>query len=159
MSLSATATTHTLPAIVPAVTAGCRICGATNRLAAHRLHEVARCGHCRVPVTPLQATVAVETIEEFEALTRFATAPVVMEFGAQWCGPCRYLAPELERLAWSLAGRAIVATVDTDRLPEAALAHGVNSLPTLVLFREGREQSRVVGAMTAESIGRRLGVA
>jgi thioredoxin 2 len=159
MNTHAATTPSALPAVVPAVTANCRICGANNRLAAHRLHEVARCGQCRVPMTPLQSTVAVESIEEFEALVHFATVPVIMEFGAAWCGPCRYLAPELERLAWSLPGRAIVATVDTDRLPEAALAHGVNSLPTIVLFQDGAEQNRVVGAMTAESISRRLGVA
>lgn len=159
MNLQATTSQSALPAVVPAVTANCRICGAMNRLAAHRLHELARCGHCRVPMTPLQSTVAVESVEEFEALAHFATVPVVMEFGASWCGPCRYLAPELERLAWSLTGRAIVATVDTDRLPETALTCGVNSLPTIVLFQDGVERNRVVGAMTAESISRRLGVA
>jgi thioredoxin len=98
-------------------------------------------------------------MEEFEALAHFATVPVVMEFGATWCGPCRYLAPELERLAWRTPGRAIVATVDTDRLPEAALTYGVNSLPTMVLFQDGVERNRVVGAMTAETISRRLGIA
>ncbi len=84
--------------------------------------------------------------EEFEQEVLRATEPVLVDFYATWCGPCRALAPTLDELAGDLAGRARVVKLDVDEAPGLARQYGISSIPCLVVFRGGREVGRLVGA-------------
>jgi thioredoxin 2 len=136
----------------------CAACSQENRVPVERLQDKARCAACKAPLLPLARPLKVASTAEFDELVRGAKTPVVVDFWAAWCGPCRTLAPELEKLAQSRAGRTIVAKVDTDAQPELGARFGISSIPTLVLFRDGREQQRVSGAMPAAAIAARLGL-
>lgn len=134
----------------------CSSCGQLNRVPAARLADKARCAACKTALLPLEGPIAVWSTEDFDELVRGASVPVVVDFWAAWCGPCRAVAPELEKLARDRAGRVVVAKVDTDALPDVAGRFGIQSIPTLVLVRDGREAKRVSGAMPASAIASSL---
>jgi thioredoxin 2 len=138
------------------MTRECPACGAANRVPFEKLDKVARCGRCKAPLPPPAEPLAIESESDFEALLAHAPAPVVVDFWAAWCGPCRAIAPELERMARAKAGKAIVAKVDTERLPSLAGRFGIRGIPTLVRFDHGKETQRVSGAMGAEQLARAL---
>jgi len=93
------------------------------------------------PDTPLILTDAT-----FDAAVRDAAAPVLVDFWAPWCPPCRALAPTLDELARDLGGQAVVAKVDIDQNPRLVERFGISSIPTLVVLRDGEETDRVIGA-------------
>jgi len=88
----------------------------------------------------------------FDALVEHTTLPVIVDFWAPWCGPCRAMAPELEAVARNMAGRALVVKVNTDGVPELGERFRIRSIPTLAVFRDGREVTRVSGARPAADI-------
>ncbi len=90
--------------------------------------------------------------EEFEQEVLRAMEPVLVDFYATWCGPCRALAPTLDELAGDLAGRARVLKLDVDEAPELARRYGISSIPCLVVFKGGREVGRLVGAVPKRRI-------
>jgi thioredoxin 2 len=136
----------------------CAACSRENRLPAARLTDKARCAACKAPLLPLARPVAISSVDDFDELVRDAKTPVLVDFWAAWCGPCRAVAPELEKLASSRVGQAIVAKVDTDAQPELSARFGIRSIPTMVVFRNGRETDRVSGAMPASAIAARIGL-
>jgi thioredoxin 2 len=114
--------------------------------------DKAHCAACKAPLLPASKPIPIQSAEEFDELLREAPAPVLIDFWASWCGPCRAVAPEVEKLAGQRAGHVIVAKVDTDALPDVAGRYGIRSIPTIILFRDGKEAKRVMGAMPASSI-------
>jgi thioredoxin 2 len=138
------------------VIAHCSSCSASNRVPANRLHEKAHCAACKAPLVPFDHPVTVGSAQEFDELVQGATVPVLVDFWAAWCGPCRAVAPELAKVASRKAGTVVVAKVDTDALPDVAGRFGIRSIPTMILFRNGAEAKRLTGAMPADAIGAQL---
>jgi thioredoxin 2 len=130
----------------------CASCAQQNRVPAGRLADRAHCAACKAPLLPLAKPVTVRSATEFDELVQQAGVPVLIDFWAAWCGPCRMVAPELEKLASDRVGKVVVAKVDTEALPEVAGRFGIRSIPTMVLMRGGREEKRVSGAMPASAI-------
>lgn len=114
----------------------CPHCGTSNRVPARRLADTGRCGACREPLPPLAEPADVDAAT-FDEIVGDARVPVLVDFWAAWCGPCKMAAPEVAKAAVHLAGRAIVLKVDSDR--EAALAgrYGVRSIPFFAVFSGG----------------------
>jgi len=134
----------------------CHSCGQQNRVPPSKLAAHPHCGACKSTLDDYP--IAVGSAAEFDELVRDSPLPIVVDFWAAWCGPCRVVAPELERLAKERRGRALVAKVDTEALPDLASRYDIRGIPTMVLFSGGREASRVSGAMPAAQIAARLGV-
>ena len=125
-------------------------CGQRNRLPFSG--REARCGRCKTAVSPPAEPIEVPSVEAFDALVRGAGQPVVVDFWAPWCGPCRMVAPEIAKVAASNAGRFIVVKVNTDELPELGERYRIRSIPTMAIFEGGREAARTAGAMPAAQI-------
>ena len=136
----------------------CTACSAQNRVPAARLGDRARCAGCKAPLVPAGQPIPIATSADFDELVRGSPLPVLVDFWATWCGPCHRVAPELAKLAGERAGRLVVVKVDTEALPEVAGRYGIQSIPTMILFRGGREVNRLSGAMTASAIASRLAV-
>jgi thioredoxin 2 len=125
------------------VTLRCAFCSALNRVDLARAADRPRCGECSRPFL-LDRPVKVLQ-DDFHRSVLEAAAPVIVDFYADWCAPCRMLAPYLDRIAGSGQGRILVAKVDTDASPELAARYGIRSIPTVVLFQDGVESARSVG--------------
>jgi thioredoxin 2 len=130
----------------------CPHCDTVNRLPAERVSERPDCGRCGRPLVA-GAPVALDAAR-FDRFTARNGLPVVVDFWAAWCGPCRMMAPQFEAAAGQLAGRAVFAKVDTESAPELSARLGIRSIPTVVLFDGGREVARVSGAMSAADLVR-----
>src|SRR4029077_16127941 len=130
----------------------CPGCHQKNRLTYSRLRETTRCGKCKTELAAVSAPVEVSTAAEFDGLVSSSDIPVVVDFWAPWCGPCRMVAPEIAKVAASNAGRFIVIKVNTDALPELGERFRIRSIPTMAIFEGGRETARTAGAMPAAEI-------
>lgn len=130
----------------------CPSCGKPNRLAFDRLGQQTRCGHCHVDLAAPGEPVAVGSSTQFDALVQGSRLPVLVDFWAEWCGPCRMVAPQVELVAKRNSGRVLVAKVDTEALGDLAARLGITSLPTLAVFVGGKEAARTAGAMPADRI-------
>ncbi len=129
----------------------CPSCGSTNRLAYHTLERTVRCGKCQTtlpaPSHPVEAGEAV-----FDTLIASSSIPIVVDFWAPWCGPCHAMAPELETVARRMAGHVVVVKVNTDAEPALGQRFRIRSIPTIAVFRNGREITRAAGARPAADI-------
>jgi len=125
------------------VTIRCAFCLKLNRVDLSRAADRPACGDCGKPML-LDRPIKVAE-EDFDTSVLGATAPVLVDFYADWCAPCRMVAPFVDEIAQGLVGKLLVAKVDTDRAPQVAMRYGIRSIPTLVVFRDGEEVERSIG--------------
>jgi thioredoxin 2 len=130
----------------------CPSCGKTNRLRYPTLAAPNRCGSCQAALSLPPEPVEVPDARTFDALISSTSLPVVVDFWAPWCGPCRVMTPELEKVARLEAGHWLIAKVNTDAVPELGERFRIMSIPTLAVFQQGREVHRASGARSAGEI-------
>lgn len=126
-------------------TVACPFCATLNRVDLGRLDQHPRCGACGRPIL-LDSPVAASA-DMLETVLREADVPVIVDFYADWCGPCRVLAPTLDEFARERAGDVLVVKLDTDLSAAAAERYEVRGIPTVVLFWRGRQIARRVGVV------------
>jgi thioredoxin 2 len=131
---------------------GCPSCGQRNRMKYEALGKIFRCGKCKTEFSPPAEPVDVESGTVFDALTNRSAFPVLVDFWAPWCGPCKMVAPEFVKVAREAAGQFLVVKVNTEQLPELSSRFRVTAIPTMIVFRNGREIARQAGAMPALAI-------
>jgi thioredoxin 2 len=129
----------------------CSKCGRKNRLVYEQLGNPVRCGECK-ELLPVAAPLDVASSADFDLLIHRASIPIVVDFWAPWCGPCRVVAPELVKVAARAAGRFLVVKVNTDAVGDLGDRYAVRSIPTLAVIAGGREVGRSSGARPAADI-------
>ena len=134
------------------VIAACANCGTKNRIAYERLGDAVQCGQCKQSITAPNEPIEVRQAVDFDRLVAKSSLPVLVDYWAPWCGPCRMVAPELQKVAARQAGQAIVVKVNTDELSDLGQRFGIRSIPTLAVFGGGKELARESGARPAEAI-------
>lgn len=130
----------------------CPNCGQRNRLPYERLAERPRCPKCRAELSSPGAPVEVDDEAAFNEMIARSSLPVLVDFWAPWCGPCKMVAPEVAKVAAEGAGRWLVVKLNTEELPNPAQRFRVSSIPLFVLFQSGREVARQAGALPAAAL-------
>ena len=137
----------------------CPACGVANRVPRDKIDQGLEpvCGRCKTPLpVSIETRPVTVTDATFSAEVERSPVPVLVDAWAAWCGPCRMIAPVIDELAAEMAGRVRVAKLNVDENPMMAARFNLRSIPTLLLFKEGREADRIVGVQPKSEISRRL---
>jgi thioredoxin 2 len=127
------------------VTIPCPSCGRLNRIDVSRASDGPKCGACGTPLAldhPLYLTEA-----NFDKVIGGTDLPVLVDFYADWCGPCKMMAPSIDQLAQERNGSALIAKLDTDRAQRTAAGFNIRGIPTVIVFKNGKEAARQTGAV------------
>src|SRR5215475_12940234 len=125
----------------------CKACSAKNRVPARHLADTGRCGKCKAALPPADEPLNVDTAE-FDEIVRESKVPVLADFWAAWCGPCRLAAPEVAQTAADMAGKAVVLKVDTEANPQLSARFQIRGIPNFVVMAGGKmvmQQAGLVG--------------
>ena len=136
----------------------CALCGTKNRIPKGRLNEGPKCGKCGSPLnlSGSQGAPVEVTDHSFDHEVISHPGPVLVDCWAPWCGPCRMVAPVLDKLASEYAGRVKIAKLNVDENPAIASRYGIQSIPTMLIFKNGTQVNKLIGALPKEEIERHL---
>ncbi len=129
----------------------CSACGAQNRVPLERLADAGKCGACKAPLPPASEPIDADAAL-FDQIVRASRVPILVDFWAPWCGPCRMAAPEVQRAAAQTAGRALVLKVNTDQSPALASRYGASAIPNFLVLSGGRAVKQHAGLVRAAEL-------
>ena len=136
-------------------TTACSSCGARNRIPLKHLSRQGRCGACKNALPPVGEPIETDSAS-FDAIVSASRVPVLVDFWASWCGPCRMVAPEVHKLAQELAGKALFLKVNTEEHADLAARFAVQAIPYFVVFRDGKAVFQQAGAVPRSEMRRWL---
>jgi thioredoxin 2 len=134
------------------VVSSCSSCGQKNRVVYNHLGDAVKCGRCKTDLSATTTPLEVDTTADFDRLVAHSSIPIVVDYWAPWCGPCRMVAPELAKVAARSGGKFLVVKVNTDALSDLGERFRIRSIPTMAVFSGGQEVKRTTGARPAADI-------
>jgi len=136
------------------LTLRCQFCDTWNRIDAARAADRPKCGNCSRPI--LLDRPWILTQDSFDRTIAETDIPVLVDFYADWCGPCKMMAPDVDRLASAKTGSALIAKLNTDLAQATSIRFNIRGIPTTIVFREGQEAKRVTGAVPYKELEKLL---
>ena len=140
---------------VRAITVRCQFCEAWNRIDSEKAADGPKCGKCAKPI--LLERPIILTDDTFDRTLNESDVPVFVDFYADWCGPCRMMAPAVDALAAHVQGKALITKLNTDHSAHTASGFNIRGIPTVIVFQNGKEVARQSGAMPLEGLKQLLG--